>query len=88
MDVKGLQPHYEIVVERASGIDTLEVRVEISEDMPGLDEMKKLEQYRSRIAAGLAALLDVPAKVTLVEPRTIPRSEGGKTRRVVDKRQL
>jgi phenylacetate-coenzyme A ligase PaaK-like adenylate-forming protein len=32
--------------------------------------------------------LDVPAKVTLVEPRTIPRPEGGKTRRVVDKRQI
>jgi phenylacetate-CoA ligase len=88
LDVKGLQPHYEIVVDRAAGIDTLEVRVEISEDMPGLDEMKKLEQFRSRIVHGLSALLDTPAKVTLVEPRTIPRSEGGKARRVVDKRQL
>lgn len=88
LSVKGLQPHYEIVVDRTAGIDTLEVRVEISEDMPGLDEMKKLEQFRSRIAHGLAALLDVPAKVTLVEPRTIARSEGGKSRRVVDKRQI
>ena len=88
MDVKGLPPHYEIVVDRAAGIDTLEVRVEISEDMPGLDEMKKLEQFRTRIAQGLTALLDIPAKVTLVEPRTIPRSEGGKARRVVDKRQI
>jgi phenylacetate-CoA ligase len=88
LDVKGLPPHYEIVVDRAAGIDTLEVRVEISEDMPGLDEMKKLEQFRSRIAQGLSALLDVSAKVTLVEPRTIPRSEGGKARRVVDKRQI
>jgi phenylacetate-CoA ligase len=88
LEVKGLQPHYEIVVDRAAGIDSLEVRVEISEDMPGMDEMKKLEQFRSRIAQGLSALLDVPAKVTLVEPRTIPRSEGGKTRRVIDKRQI
>jgi phenylacetate-CoA ligase len=88
LSVKGLQPHYEIVVDRAAGIDTLEVRVEISEDMPELDEMKKLEQVRSRIAQGLAALLDVPAKVTLVEPRTIARPEGGKSRRVVDKRQI
>ena len=86
--MKGLPPHYEIVVDRAAGIDTLEVRVEISEDMPGLDEMKKLEEFRSRIAQGLSALLDVPAKVTLVEPRTIPRADGGKTRRVVDKRQI
>ena len=88
LEVKGLPPHYEIVVDRAAGIDTLEVRVEISEDMPGLDEMKKLEEFRSRIAQGLSALLDVPAKVTLVEPRTIPRADGGKTRRVVEKRQI
>jgi phenylacetate-CoA ligase len=88
LDVKGLQPHYEIIVDRIAGIDSLEVRVEISEDMPGLDEMKKLELFRSRIAQGLASLLDLPAKVTLVEPRTIPRSEGGKTRRVIDKRQI
>ena len=53
-----------------------------------MDEMKKLEQVRARIAQGLAALLDIPAKVTLVEPRAIARPEGGKTRRVVDKRQI
>jgi phenylacetate-CoA ligase len=88
MEVKGLQPHYEIIVDRAAGIDTLEVRVEISEEMPELDEMKKLEQVRSRISQGLASLLDMPAKVTLVEPRAMPRPEGGKVRRVVDKRQI
>ena len=88
MEVKGLQPHYEIIVDRAAGIDTLEVRVEISEEMPELDEMKKLEQVRSRITQGLASLLDMPAKVTLVEPRAMPRPEGGKVRRVVDKRQI
>ncbi len=88
LEVRGLQPHYEIVVDRVDGVDTLEVRVEISEDMPGLDEMKKLEQVRAHIAQGLSALLDGPAKVTLVEPRTIARSEGGKARRVVDKRQF
>ncbi len=88
MEVKGLQPHYEIVVDRVGGIDSLEVKVEISEEMPELDEMKKLEQVRSRIAQGLASLLDMPAKVTLVEPRAIARPEGGKVRRVVDKRQI
>ena len=78
MEVKGLQPHYEIVVDRAGGADTLEVRVESSED----------EQLRTRIAQGLASLLDMPATVTLVEPHTIARPEGGKARRVVDKRQI
>jgi len=88
LDVEGLQPHYEIVVDRTGGADSLEVRVEITEDMPGMDEITKLEQLRAGIARGLAALLDVPAKVTLVEPRTFARSEGGKARRVVDKRPV
>jgi phenylacetate-CoA ligase len=87
LDVQGLQPHYEIIVDRIAGIDALEIRVEISEDMQ-VDEMKKLEDLRTRIARDMAARLDLPARVTLVEPRAIARSEGGKTRRVVDKRQL
>jgi phenylacetate-CoA ligase len=88
LDVRGLEPHYEIVVDRVGGIDTLEVRVEISETMPELDEMKNLEQVRSRIAKGILTTLDIAAKVTLVEPRTIARAAEGKARRVVDKRQI
>lgn len=79
LDVEGLQPHYEIVVDRAGGTDSLEVRVEIDAPVPGMGE---------RIEKKLAALLDVPARVTLVEPRTFARSEGGKARRVVDKRPV
>jgi phenylacetate-CoA ligase len=79
LDVEGLQPHYEIVVDRVGGADTLEIRVETGEEMPGMDE---------RISRKLAALLDAPVKVTLVEPRTFARSEGGKARRVVDKRPV
>jgi phenylacetate-CoA ligase len=78
MEVEGLRPHYEIVVDRVGGTDTLEVRVESAPN----------EQLRSRIARTLSSLLDMPAKVTLVEPRAIARAEGGKTRRVVDKRQI
>jgi phenylacetate-CoA ligase len=78
MEVEGLRPHYEIVVDRVGGTDTLEVRVESAAN----------EQLRSRIARALSSLLDMPAKVTLVEPRAIARAEGGKTRRVVDKRQI
>jgi phenylacetate-CoA ligase len=88
LGVEGLAPHYEIVVDREAGIDTLEVRVEISETMPGLDEMKSLEQAKSRVAQRIDTVLGVKAKVTLVEPKSIARAGGGKARRVVDRRQI
>jgi len=88
LSVSGLQPHYEIVVDREAGIDTLEVRVEISESMPALDEMKSLEKLQRRVAEEIDSLIGVKARVTLVEPRTIARQIEGKTRRVVDKRRM
>jgi phenylacetate-CoA ligase len=87
LGIEGLQHGYEIVVDRAAGIDTMEVRVEISASMPELDEMKKLEQVRARIAQGIAMVLDITPKVTLVEPRSIARQSEGKVRHVIDRRQ-
>ncbi len=86
LGVKGLDPHFEIVVDRENGVDTLAVRVEISESMPGMDELKTLEGARSRLAREIEALAGVPARVTLAEPRSIARQLEGKARRVVDRR--
>jgi phenylacetate-CoA ligase len=85
---QGLTPHYEIVVDREDGVDTLEVRVEISESMPELDEMKSLEQVKARVARRLDTVLGVKARVTLVEPRSIARPGDSKARRVVDRRRI
>jgi phenylacetate-CoA ligase len=89
-ETQGVEPHYEIVIDRADGRDTLEVRVEISGSLPGLDEMKTLEGIKQRIVAKLDAILGVQAKVTLVEPKSIAAESraGGKARRVVDKRRI
>jgi phenylacetate-CoA ligase len=88
LSVPGLEPHYEIVVDRDAGVDTLEVRVEISESMPGMDEMKSLEAARSRASREMESIAGVPVRVVLVEPRSIPRPLEGKARRVRDKRRL
>ena len=88
LGVEGLQPHYEIIVDREAGIDTMEVRVEISEAMPGMDEMKTLERAKDRLAKGIDAAVGVMAKVTLVEPRKNARQTEGKQRRVVDRRRM
>ena len=87
LSVSGLQPHYEIVVDREAGIDTLEVRVEISESMP-LDDFRSLEGLTIRVGQEIGSQLGVKARVTLVEPKSIARQIEGKTRRVVDKRRM
>jgi phenylacetate-CoA ligase len=86
VSTEGVEPHYEIVLDRVDGIDTLEVRVEIAEDMPEVDEVRAIERLKERIARRLAASLAIPAKVTLAEPRTLARAGEGKLKRVVDRR--
>jgi phenylacetate-CoA ligase len=85
---EGVEPHYEIVVDRVDGMDTLEVRVEIAEDMPEVDEVRAIERLKERIARRLAASLGIPVKVSLAEPKSLARAGEGKLRRVVDRRQL
>jgi phenylacetate-CoA ligase len=85
---EGVEPHYELIVDRVDGIDTLEVRVEIAEDMPGVDEVRTIERLKEQIARRLAASLAIPAKVTLTEPKSLARAGEGKLKRVVDRRQI
>jgi phenylacetate-CoA ligase len=84
LDVKGTLPHYQLVVQREGALDTLEVRVEVSEDYFS-DEMKKLHEMERVIEHKLENLLGLRAVVKLVEPKTIERSEG-KAKRVLDLR--
>lgn len=80
----GMNPNYQIVVDRKDNLDTLEVQVEMTEDMFS-DTVRNLENIEHRIAAALQSTLNVVAKIRLLEPNTIPRSEG-KAKRVIDKR--
>jgi phenylacetate-CoA ligase len=84
---EGVEPHYEIVVDRVDGLDTLEVRVEIAEDLPEVDEVRALERLKDLIARRLAASLAIPAKVSLAEPKSLARAGEGKLKRVVDRRR-
>jgi phenylacetate-coenzyme A ligase PaaK-like adenylate-forming protein len=65
----------------------MDVQVEISEALPAFDELKNLEKLRDSLARGIEAGLGLQAKVSLVEPRSLS-GEGGKIRRVVDRRAL
>ncbi|MFH0922332.1 MAG: phenylacetate--CoA ligase [Fibrobacterota bacterium] len=87
LQVEGVMPHYQLVVERsAGGLDDLEVVVEVDEKSFS-DEIKKMENLRTAIKRKIESVLGVAAKVRLVEPKTIQRSEG-KAKRVIDKRVM
>ena len=86
MSIEGVEPHYQIVVERQGSLDTMEVQVEVSEAIFS-DEVKSLEKLRKRIQEEIKDLIGSSCKITLVEPKTIQRSEG-KAQRVIDKRKI
>ncbi|MFB3895096.1 MAG: phenylacetate--CoA ligase family protein [bacterium] len=86
LEVKGVEPHYQIIVTRPHQMDELEIQVEASKKLFS-DEIKHLEEVRNNIEDHIEDAIGVRVKVTLVEPKTLPRSEG-KAKRVIDKRQL
>ena len=84
-NIDGVEPHYQLIVERDGNLDTLEVQVEVNEQTFS-DEIKVLQGLTNRIKKDIKDLLGVTCKVRLVEPKTITRSEG-KAKRVIDNRQ-
>lgn len=81
-----VEPHYLLVVNRENNLDTLEVWVEMTERLFS-DEVRLIEETERKIRALIATNLGITAKVKLVEPHTIPRSEG-KAKRIQDNRNL
>lgn len=79
-------PNYQIVVDRVNNVDTFEIRVELSDDMFS-DTIKSIEELERKIGSDIHSILGIKAKISLVEPKSIPRSEG-KAVRVIDKRKL
>jgi phenylacetate-CoA ligase len=86
LKVKGIEPHYQLIVERREQLDELEVQVEMNERLFS-DEIKDLERIERRIEQDLYASLNIHTRVKLVEPKSIERSEG-KAKRIIDKRIL
>lgn len=81
-----ITPNYVIIVGRENNTDTLEVQVEMS-DKFFADDVKSIEKIERKIKEQLRSVLGLGAKVTLVNPKTIARSEG-KAKRVIDNRKL
>ena len=86
LEVQGVSPHYQLILTRENNLDYVEVQVELDGAMFS-DAIKDLQQREQRIQKGIKEFLGVTTKVRLVEPHSIPRSEG-KAVRVIDRRVM
>ena len=84
--VEGTLPHYQIVLTREKGLDQMEVKVEVTPEVFS-DEIRKLEALQQKLEGSIENILGLRVKVTLVQPKSIARSEG-KARRVSDLRSM
>jgi phenylacetate-CoA ligase len=84
--VEGTLPHYQIILTREKGLDQMEVKVEVTPEVFS-DEIRKLEALQHQLEASIENILGLRVNVTLVQPRTLARSEG-KARRVSDLRSV
>ena len=86
MSVEAALPHYQIVLTREADLDQIEVQVEITA-ANFTDEVKSLERLQKRVADAIEHVTGLRARVRLVEPNTLKRSEG-KAKRVTDLRKM
>jgi phenylacetate-CoA ligase len=86
VDVEEVTPHYMMIVDRVNNLDTLEIQVEIDSKFY-TDEIRGIEKLTKKIGAIIQQALGIGAKITLVSPNTLKRSEG-KAVHVIDNRKL
>jgi phenylacetate-CoA ligase len=84
--IEGVEPHYQLIITRTGSLDNMEVQVEVNDTIFS-DEIKSMEHKEKEIEKQLKESLLIHAKVKLVEPKTIARSEG-KAKRIIDNRVL
>lgn len=81
-----VEPHYMIYVDRINNLDIMEIHIEMNQSIFS-DRVKMIEGLERKIRHEIESTLGISTKIRLVEPNSIPRSEG-KAKRVIDKRKL
>jgi phenylacetate-CoA ligase len=85
LEVEGVEPRYQIMIDRVDGVDTMEVKVEVNEKVFS-DEIKILQNISSKIERKIREIIGVTAKVKLVAPESLQPKEG-KALKVIDRRK-
>ena len=83
---QGYAANYQLIVDRVNHSDTLEVQVEMTPDNFS-DSLANISDMEKKLVEALKAMLGIYAKVTMVAPKSIARSEG-KAVRIIDKRKI
>jgi phenylacetate-CoA ligase len=86
LDVEEVTPHYMMIVDRVNNLDTLEVQVEVAPKYY-TDEVRAIEALTKKIGHIIQQALGINAKIKIVEPQTLVRSQG-KAIHVIDNRKL
>jgi phenylacetate-CoA ligase len=86
LTVEGTMPHYQIVLTRAHSLDEIEVQLEVAQEIYA-DKEVALPQTHRKVEKAIDSIVGVRARVTLVAPHSLQRSEG-KAKRVQDLRTV
>lgn len=86
LSIGEIQPQYQLIVDRINNLDTLTINIEVSENMFS-DYVKGIEEFEQKVSKQMDSVLGINAKIRIVEPKSITRSEG-KAKRVIDRRKL
>ena len=84
LSVPEVEPHYQIILSSTATLDLLEIKVEIKAEAFS-DNIRVLEALRKKVFSAIKQIIGLSPKITLVEPGSLPRSEG-KIKRVIDNR--
>ncbi len=84
LTVEEAVPHYQIILTRKGGLDQILVEVELTPEA-FTDKVSDLEKLHKKVAQAIEKIINIRVSVHLVEPNSIPRSEG-KAKRLIDKR--
>ena len=85
LSVPEVEPHYQIVITPTATLDLLEIKVEIKAEAFS-DNIRTLEALRKKVLGAVKQIIGLSPKISLVEPGSLPRSEG-KIKRVIDLRK-
>jgi phenylacetate-CoA ligase len=86
--IEGLEPHFQIILNREEGLDNVEIRIEVTSNSFAFDEIKRVQNFQEKIRQELINSLGLHAKITLIEPKSLGRTNGEKIKRVIDMRLL
>jgi len=85
VDIEGLEPNYQVIIDRVDALDTLDLQVEVNEKIfSDSGSIKQLQRIEQRIIKDMSEYLGVAARVKLVQPNTLKKTDA----KIIDKRRI